>query len=233
MREHNLPHSLIPPFPDSLVLLLSFPLSPPRPGDHLSRVSAILTFWALLIYAARVVFLGAAVVIAVVCLLDWLVRTRRLSPFGGIARFTRRAVDPLLAPVERSVLRAGGSPASVPWWGLVAVVVGGIIVISVLQFVYAQLVGLMAAAQGGPRGLLRFLLAATFAVLQIALLVRVFSSWFPISPYSRWIRWAYTLSEPILRPLRQFIPPFGPLDLTPLIAYFLIRIVGGFIVGAI
>ena len=38
---------------------------------------------------ARVAFLATAVVVAAVCITDWAVRTRRISPFSGIARYTR------------------------------------------------------------------------------------------------------------------------------------------------
>ena len=194
-------------------------------------MNTLLTVLALALVAVRWVFLVAAAVLAVVCALDWLVRTRRVNPFGRVARWTRSTVDPLLAPIERRVLRAGGNPQHTPWWALVAVIVGGIVVISALQFVVGQVLAIAAAASAGPRGILRFVVAAAFGVLQIALLVRVFSSWLPVSPYSPWIRWSYVLTEPILRPLRQVIPTIGPIDITPIIAYFVLRIVGAAIIG--
>ena len=69
----------------------------------------------------------------------------------------------------------------------------------------------------------------TFAILQIALLVRVLSSWFRISPYSPWVRWAYAITEPILRPLRQVIPTIGMVDITPIAAYFLLYLLESFV----
>ena len=48
------------------------------------------------------------------------------------------------------------------------------------------------------------------------------SSWLRISPYSRWVRWAFALSEPIMRPLRGVIPPLGMIDVTPIAAYFVL-----------
>jgi YggT family protein len=53
----------------------------------------------------------------------------------------------------------------------------------------------------------------------------VISSWLPISPYSPWISWSYALSEPILAPLRRIVPNFGGLDITPILAYFLLSII--------
>lgn len=170
----------------------------------------------------RLVFFGLAVVAAGIFLLDWLVRTRRISPFSPIARFSRSFVDPLIAPVERSVVRAGGLPTSAPFWALVAVVVGGLVILYLLEFLITQLAMLGAAANSGPSGILKLLLFWTFAILRIALLVRVVSSWLRVSPYSRWVRWAFHLTEPILRPLRGVVPPLGMIDVTPLVAYFVL-----------
>jgi YggT family protein len=42
------------------------------------------------------------------------------------------------------------------------------------------------------------------------------------------------LTEPLLRPLRRFIPPVGGmLDLTPLVAYFILVLLSGLVVSAI
>ena len=181
----------------------------------------------------RVVLLYAAAILAVVFAVDWLVRTRRLSPFGPVARFFRASVDPMLAPVERKVVRAGGTPASAPWWALVLVVVGGIILVELLELIGGQLDALGGAASAGPGGILVFLAEATLGLLQIALLVRVISSWVRISPYSRWIRWAFALTEWLLAPLRRVVPTLGMIDITPIIAYYLIRFVGGALVRAL
>ena len=181
----------------------------------------------------RIALVSAAVALAVVFGVDWLVRTRRLNPFGAVARFFRASVDPMLAPVERTVVRAGGTPASAPWWALVIVVVGGILLVQLLEFVGEQLVGLASAASAGPGGVLVFLASATVALLRIALLVRVVTSWVRVSPYSRWVRWAYALTEWLLAPLRRIIPTIGMIDISPIVAYSLISLVGGALVNAI
>ncbi len=139
-------------------------------------------------------FLAIGAVLAVVCAVDWMVRTRRLNPFGGVARFFRQSVEPLMAPIERQIVRAGGVPSSAPWWALGAAVLGGIVFLSLFDFVRGQLSGFYFASQTGARGVLRLLIAWTFAILRLALLVRVISSWVRVSPYSRWVRWAFTLT---------------------------------------
>ncbi len=61
-------------------------------------------------------------------------------------------------------------------------------------------------------------------MLQFAIIVVVIVSWLPISPFSPWVRWAFALTEPILRPLRQIVPRIGMIDITPIVAYFLLAI---------
>jgi len=172
----------------------------------------------------RTVLLSVAVVFGAICILDWAVRTRKISPFNAIARFCRSTVDPLIAPIERKVVRAGGTPASAPLWALAAVVIGGILLLTLLDFIRLEIARSIIASQNGAAGIFALLVTWTFTVLKLALLVRVISSWLPISPYSVWVRWSYYLSEPILAPMRRVVPSMGGLDLTPLLAYFLLSV---------
>ncbi|HKV49947.1 MAG TPA: YggT family protein [Gemmatimonadaceae bacterium] len=175
--------------------------------------------WALLVLAAT---------LFVVFGIDWLVRTRRINPFGAPARFVRKAVDPFLAPVERRVVRAGSLPASAPWWALVVVVVGGILLIVSLQFVRRMIVTAAISLNGGPRGLYDVLVSWTFGLLELALIVRIIASWLGINPYRPWIRWSVSLTEWLLKPLRSVIPPFGMLDVSPLVAYVILVVLESF-----
>jgi YggT family protein len=183
---------------------------------------------------ARIAFLALAVVTAIVCGVDWAVRTRRISPFSRVARFFRGSIDPVFAPIERRIVRGGGVPSNAPWWALAAVIVGGIIVIWLLGFVRVQVESAALAAEGGGRSVLRLVVGWIFGILQIALFARVISSWFRTSPSRWWVRWSYTLTEPLLRPLRQLIPPVGGmLDLSPLVAYFILTLLSGLVVNAL
>jgi YggT family protein len=184
----------------------------------------VFAFFTWLREILRVVLLSAALIMAAVATLDWMVRTRRLNPFGPIARFFRQRIDPMLEPVERRVIRAGGQPSNAPWWALAAIVIVGIVLLAMIDFVGGLVADMMVGVSGGVGGVLRLVVYWTFTVFRIAILVRVIASWLPISPYSPWIRWSFTLSEPILRPLRRVIPPFRSIDLTPIIAFFALGI---------
>ena len=177
----------------------------------------------------RVLFALAAVLF-VVFAVDWLVRTRRLSPFGAVARFFRRVVDPLLEPVERRVVRAGGMPSAAPWWALVASVVGGIMLILLLRALRDVVLEIAIASQSA-RGLYYFFVKWTFGLLWFALIVRVAASWLRLSPYSRWVRWSVSLTEWLLRPLRRWIPPVGMMDVSPIAAIIVLWIMKALLLG--
>ena len=182
-----------------------------------------LQVYGVVLEAVRRALFVLAVIAAAIALVDWLVRTRRLNPFGFVARFCRRFVDPLMAPIERRVVRAGGQPSSAPWWTLVFVVVGGLLFVTALEFLGRFFVqaswGLSSPARFGV-----LVLSWTFGLIRIALIVRVISSWFQISPYSKWIRWSYVLTEWMLAPLRRILPLFGPIDISPIVAFLLLSL---------
>ena len=192
-------------------------------------METFLTAADAVIVILRTVLLSIAVVFAAICVLDWAVRTRKISPFNAIARFCRSTVDPIIAPVERSVVRAGGTPAAAPLWALAVIVIGGILLLTLLDMIRLEVVKTIIASNQGAGGIYHLLVSWTFTILKTAIIVRVISSWLPISPYSKWVRWSYQLSEPLLAPLRRFVPVLGGLDITPILAYILLSIIESFL----
>lgn len=175
----------------------------------------------------------AAVVVGVVALVDWAVRTRKINPFGGTARFFRRTVDPLMVPIERRVVRGGGRPSSAPLWALGAVIVGGLLLIALLDFITSQIALATAAFSLGSGAVLMMIVRWTFALLRLALIVRVISSWVRVSPYSRWVWWSYRATEWMLAPLRRVIPLLGGIDITPIVAYLLLGLLESVVLRAL
>lgn len=192
-------------------------------------MSALLYGLDYLIAALRGGFLAFVLAAALYALLDWLVRTRRINPFGAFAGFLRTNIRPFLAPIERKVVRSGGNPASTPWWTLVVLVLLGIIVLEVLSFVRTQLALAAGQLAAGPRGAVRLAIAWAFELLRFALIVRVIVSWVRPSPFAWYVRWSYALTEWMLHPLRGVIPLVFMVDVTPIVAYVLLGVVEGFL----
>jgi YggT family protein len=62
----------------------------------------------------------------------------------------------------------------------------------------------------------------------------ILTSWVRL-PYSIWLnriqRFLYDVCEPYLRIFRRILPPFGPLDLSPVVAIFALWIVSQIVVS--
>jgi YggT family protein len=187
-------------------------------------MAVVLTALAALTAFLRGAFLVGGVVLGAVAVADWAVRTRRLNPFGGVARFMRARVDPQLAGIERRVLRAGGRPTAAPLWALMAYVIAAMLVLAALEMLARLLLQATVATASGGAGLLLLVVRWTFGFLSLALLVRVISSWIPSLGASRWVAWSYGATEWILRPLRGLIPSLGVIDITPIVAYFALQL---------
>ncbi|WP_430786085.1 YggT family protein [Virgibacillus flavescens] len=55
-----------------------------------------------------------------------------------------------------------------------------------------------------------------------ALIVYIFMSWFPGARESAIGRFLTSICEPFLEPFRKIIPPIGMIDLSPLVAIFVL-----------
>ncbi|NDD66546.1 YggT family protein [bacterium] len=64
-----------------------------------------------------------------------------------------------------------------------------------------------------------------FQCLTILLLIRVILSWIPHDPFNRIIAVIHQLTDPILNPIKQFLPPLGGIDLSPLVAFFILDMI--------
>lgn len=163
------------------------------------------------IYYLRIALLVAIAVFLLIAVLDWAVRTRRINPFSSIARFCRRAIDPLLEPIEARVVRSGGLPSQAPWWGLAAVVVIGVLTIVLLQWLRTAVLTVSFAASRGGMGIAALVVEAAFETLWFALIVRVIVSWIGMR-YSWWARIAFNLTDWLVKPIARALPPLGIID---------------------
>ena len=174
--------------------------------------------------AVRYTVFGLVVLAALVALGSWLARTRRVSPFGVLGRTLRSMTDPIMRPVERRIVRMGGNPAHAGGWLIVITAVLGIVVISLAGWLVSTFQTAQQAAQAGPRGTLMLIVDLLYRILSFALIVRVISAWFGMFRYSKWIRPAYILTDWIVEPIRRVVPPFGAMDVSPIVAWLVLML---------
>lgn len=173
---------------------------------------------------ARYVVLGAFIVSALVALASWLVRTRRVSPFGFLGRLLRAVSDPVIRPVETRLVRAGGNPVHAGWWLVVGVTAVGIVVLAAWNWVVEVVFGAIGAFSGGPRAVAALVIVLAYRIVVAALVLRVLGSWFGYHRYTRWLRPAYALTDWVVEPIRRVLPPFGALDWSPLAAWIVLKL---------
>ena len=82
---------------------------------------------------------------------------------------------------------------------------------------------------GGPIG--QFL-GPLIQLLALAVLVRALLSWFVRDPYNPIVQILDSVTEPILQPLRQIVPRFGMMDLSPLVAIIVLQVIASLILNS-
>lgn len=64
-----------------------------------------------------------------------------------------------------------------------------------------------------------------FTFLYLAIMGRIILSWFRFDPYHPISVFLFRVTEPVLAPFRNIIPPIGMLDLSPLVAIIVLGVV--------
>jgi YggT family protein len=59
----------------------------------------------------------------------------------------------------------------------------------------------------------------------------VIASWFGISPYRSWMRPVVALTDWIIEPIRRLLPPTGMIDFSPMIAWLVLWVARGLVLG--
>src|SRR5256885_9130075 len=108
----------------------------------------------------RILVFAAFCLAALIAFAGWLVRSRRVSPFGGFGRTLRSGTDPVLRPVETRLVRLGGNPVHARWWLGVLVAVAGVLLLSLICSMGRAGRSFYASATRGP--------GAPFALLFLA-----------------------------------------------------------------
>jgi YggT family protein len=70
-----------------------------------------------------------------------------------------------------------------------------------------------------------YLIQALAYLLKLAILARALISWMHTDPYNPVVHFLYRVTEPLLRPLRQVLPTWRGVDISPVVALVIIQLV--------
>lgn len=69
-------------------------------------------------------------------------------------------------------------------------------------------------------------------LVTLLIFVRAVSSWFSPDPYNPLVRFLYQSTEPILQPIRRYLPPMA-MDFSPVVALLLVIFINRFFVASL
>lgn len=78
---------------------------------------------------------------------------------------------------------------------------------------------------------LYWVVETSFSAYTLLLSVAIISSWFPELEEFAIIRYVRFCTEPYLALFRRWIPPLGVIDISPIAAFIMLKIVAGIILG--
>lgn len=70
-------------------------------------------------------------------------------------------------------------------------------------------------------------------ILYWLVIVRALVSWVNPDPFNPIVRFLCRSTDPILAPIRKFLPTLGPIDISPIIAFFILYFLKIFIVSTL
>ena len=154
-----------------------------------------------------------ATLLAALLLLRFWMQVVRVRPPLSLSQFMFRVTDWLVLPLRRVLPGLGGYD----WASLVGACLVALLSVALelaVRSVFALEPWLLLSALSIVHWILYGLI--------ILLFVEVIFSWVnPQAPLAPMVR---AMNEPLMRPLRRFIPPIGGVDLSPLVAFLILRI---------
>lgn len=160
-------------------------------------------FGGLILMAFRLV-IGA---VMLRFLLHWVRADFRFNP---LARGLMNITNPVLIPLRRFVPGFKGIDwAAILLMVLLALIARGVLL--ALSGFAPSLTGLLVLAVAE-------LLTVAYYLFLYSIFVIVIASWLSPGGYNPALELVSSLTEPLLRPMRQILPPLGGLDLSPVLA---------------
>ncbi|MDZ7811136.1 MAG: YggT family protein [Arhodomonas sp.] len=150
-------------------------------------------------------------------MLRFILQMVRADFFNPISQFLVQITQPALQPLRRVVP------------GLAGVDVSSVVLMILVQAVALALMSLVAYGQvNAPCYVLARtpveLVGLVFTLYTMAIIVMAVISWINPDRYNPVQTMLYAMTEPLLRPFRQLIPPIGGIDLSPLAAIIALQV---------
>lgn len=150
-------------------------------------------------------------------MLRFLLQLTRADFYNPLSQFIVKITTPALRPLRRII----------PGWG--GVDIASLVLMLLLQGLAVWLIFMLGGRAIDPLNLVIIAVAQlvdlAFSVFIFAILIQAILSWITPGTYNPVTSVLFSLTEPVLRPIRRVIPPVSGFDLSPLVAILGLQVI--------
>ena len=157
-----------------------------------------------------------------------------LNPFGWASRTLRRLTDPFVVPVRGSLRQVGIDPKFAALVVILISILLGYFVVQLVSTIAMTVSGVISSLLAGAIiAVFGFILYGLLSIYSLLILMRIIFGWGMVSYSNRIMRFLVNATEPLLGPLRRMIPPLGPFDISPIVAFLILWLFQSAIMGTL
>ena len=150
-------------------------------------------------------------------ILRYLLTIVRVDSLNPLSTLIMKVTNPLLKPLRRTIPGYFG----IDWASIIS-----LFLVQSIEIILVALIitGGIPAFSGLTMLTIAYLLRTILYIYLFIIIIQVIISWINPNVYNPITTIMYQISEPILKPIRQFIPSSGGLDFSPLVALIIINL---------
>lgn len=157
-----------------------------------------------------------------------------LNPFGWMHRTVRRLSDGFVMPVRGALRGFGADPKFAPLVVILLVILLGFFSLQLIGTILGTIAGILLSVQTGSFvSVVGYILYGLISIYILLIFIRIVFSLGGISYTNRIMRFLVDTTEPLLGPLRRIIPPLGMMDISPIVAFFILWLFQAAIAGTL
>ncbi len=176
----------------------------------------------------------AIAVIIVLIVLRLIANQADLNPFSWSSITIRRLTDPAIGPVRRTLARMAVDPKYAPLVAILVAVLLGWFVLQLASGIANTFAGILVSISAHSLiATMGYLLYGLLGLYSLLIFVRIILSWGTVGHRNRAMRFLINVTEPLLGPLRRYVPPVGAFDISPIVAFVIIWLMQAAVAGTL
>lgn len=184
-------------------------------------------------FAVWLVWITVALVVALI-ILRLIAEAAKLNYFGWSYVTIRRLADPFLMPVRGALRGFRVDPKYAPLATILIALLLGWLAVQLTDALLIAVAGVLdAVQQRAVARIIGHLLYGLLTIYSLLIFTRIVFSWVMVSYSNRVMRFLFRTTEPMLRPLRRWIPPVGMFDVSAFVAFIIIWALKAFVAGTL